>query len=164
VSWTGLLYIIVFVLIGLTTVHPLAPILISSFALSSNAITFLCAIPVLVGNDALLGTAFGVWKSFQNTNSTIMDVAAGAIVSDWPLPGLPLTSQQDKSPTGSYNGVIYFLIAIKSVEVCLGPIYDYLDGKWLGHSLRMNELKLVNGAAVHYLFLGHLNIISPIHT
>ena len=80
VSWTALLYIVVFVLIGLTTVHPLAPILLSSFALSSNAITFLCAIPVLVGNDAMLGTAMGVWKAFQNTNTTIMDVAAGAIV------------------------------------------------------------------------------------
>jgi hypothetical protein len=67
--------------LGLTKVHPLAPILLASFALSSNAITFLCAIPVLVGNDAMLGTAMGVWKSFQNANSVIMDVSAGAIVS-----------------------------------------------------------------------------------
>ena len=58
------MYIIVFALIGLTTVHPLAPILLSSFALSTNAITFIASIPILVGNDALLGTAFGVWKSF----------------------------------------------------------------------------------------------------
>ena len=50
-----------------------------------------------------------------------------------------LTLQQDKSSTNSYNGVIYFIIAIKSVEVVLGPVYDYLDGIWLGHSLRMNE-------------------------
>lgn len=35
------------------------------------------------------------------------------------------------------------MIAIKAVEVLLGPIYDYLDGKWLGHSLRMNEAKRV---------------------
>lgn len=64
VSFTGALYVIVFALIGLTTVHPLAPILLSSFALSTNAITFIASIPVLVGNDALLGTAFGVWKAF----------------------------------------------------------------------------------------------------
>ena len=51
--------------------------------------------------------------------------------------------QQDRSPTNSYDGLIYFLIAIKSVEVLLGPLYDYLDGKWLGHSLRMNEAKRV---------------------
>lgn len=64
VSWTGMMYIIVFVLIGLTTVHPLAPILISSFALSTNAITFIASIPVIVGDDRLLGTAYGVWKAF----------------------------------------------------------------------------------------------------
>lgn len=64
VSATAALYVVVFVLIGLTKVHPLAPILISSFALSSNALTFIAAIPVLVGDDSLLGTAFGVWKSF----------------------------------------------------------------------------------------------------
>lgn len=51
--------------------------------------------------------------------------------------------QQDRSPTNSYDGLIYFLIAIKAVEVILGPVYDYLDGKWLGHSLRMNEAKRV---------------------
>lgn len=64
VSFTGALYVVVFALIGLTTVHPLGPILLSSFALSTNAITFIASIPVLVGNDALLGTAFGVWKAF----------------------------------------------------------------------------------------------------
>ena len=64
VSWTALLYIVVFVLIGFTTVHPLAPILLSSFALTSNALTYLASIPVLVGDDRLLGTAFGVWKAF----------------------------------------------------------------------------------------------------
>lgn len=74
VSWTAALYIVVFVLIGLTKVHPLAPILISSFALTSNAITFIASIPVLVGNDALLGTAFGVWKSFVCPNSVPEDL------------------------------------------------------------------------------------------
>jgi len=83
---------------GLTTVHPLGPILLSSFALSTNAITFIASIPVLVGNDALLGTAFGVWKSFvrtlfrapsgiadlqANCNSIILEVSAGAIVRNF---------------------------------------------------------------------------------
>jgi hypothetical protein len=68
VSFTAVIYIVVFVLIGLTTVHPLAPILLSSFALSTNAITFIASIPVLVGDDALLGTAFGVWKSFVSAH------------------------------------------------------------------------------------------------
>lgn len=39
--------------------------------------------------------------------------------------------------------MIYFIIGIKAVEVVLGPVYDYLDGKWLGHSLRMPEAKRV---------------------
>ncbi|WRT69852.1 uncharacterized protein IL334_006843 [Kwoniella shivajii] len=127
VSWTALLYIIVFSLIGFTQVHPLCPILISSFALSTNALTFICAIPVLVGDDRLLGTAFGVWKAFQNGNSAVLEVASGAI--------------QDRTPNGSYDRVLYLIIAIKAVEVCLGPIYDYLDGRWLGHSLRKPEQK-----------------------
>jgi hypothetical protein len=37
--------------------------------------------------------------------------------------------------------VIYLLIAIKAVQVCLGPFYDYLDGRWLGHALRKSERK-----------------------
>jgi len=37
--------------------------------------------------------------------------------------------------------VIYLLIAIKAVQVCLGPVYDLLDGKWLGHALRKPERK-----------------------
>ncbi|OCF73363.1 hypothetical protein I204_06595 [Kwoniella mangroviensis CBS 8886] len=127
VSWTAILYIIVFSLIGFTTVHPLCPILISSFALTTNAITFIASIPVLVGDDRLLGTAFGVWKAFQNGNSAVLDVAAGAI--------------QDRTSNGSYDRVLYLIIAIKAIEVCLGPVYDYLDGKWLGHSLRLPEKK-----------------------
>ncbi|WVQ95901.1 hypothetical protein IAU59_003000 [Kwoniella sp. CBS 9459] len=127
VSWTAILYIIVFVLIGFTTVHPLCPIMISSFANTTNAIAFIASIPVLVGDDALLGTAYGVWKAFANGNSAVLDVAAGAI--------------QDRTANGSYDNVLYLIIAIKAVEVCLGPVYDYLDGKWLGHSLRLPEQK-----------------------
>jgi len=74
VSFTGAIYIIVFALIGLTTVHPLGPILLSSFALSTNAITFIASIPILVGNDALLGTAFGVWKSFVSPGTVISNM------------------------------------------------------------------------------------------
>ncbi|TYJ53851.1 hypothetical protein B9479_005539 [Cryptococcus floricola] len=129
VSFTAILYIIVFALIGLTQVTPLCPIIISSFALTTNVITFLSAIPILVGDDRLLGTAFGVWKAFSNCNSIVLDVAAGAI--------------QDDSSTGSYDGMIYFIIAIKAVEVVLGPIYFYLDRIWLGSSLRVPEKKRV---------------------
>ena len=47
--------------------------------------------------------------------------------------------QQDSTPGESYNRVIYTRITIESIAIVLGPIYDYLDGKWLGHSLRMSE-------------------------
>lgn len=32
-------------------------------------------------------------------------------------------------------------MVIKSWQVCLGPLYDYLDGRWLGHALRKPEIK-----------------------
>lgn len=32
-------------------------------------------------------------------------------------------------------------MAIKAWQVVLGPIYDYLDGRWLGHALRRPESK-----------------------
>lgn len=31
------------------------------------------------------------------------------------------------------------LLAIKGLQVLLGPFYDYLDGRWLGHTLRKSE-------------------------
>ena len=120
---------IVFALIGLTTVNPLGPIILSSFALSTNAITFIASIPVLVGNDELLGTAFGIWKAFANCNTIILEVAAGAI--------------QDRTPGGSYDRVIYMIIAFKAMEILWGLTYDFLDGRLLGHSLRMPEKKRV---------------------
>ncbi|WWC64309.1 uncharacterized protein I303_106919 [Kwoniella dejecticola CBS 10117] len=129
VSFTAVLYIIVFSLINFTKVHPLCPILISSFALTTNAIVFIASIPILVGNDELLGTAFGIWKAFANANSIVLDVAGGAI--------------QDRTANGSYDNVMYLAIAIKCLQVCYGPVYDYIDGKWLGHSLRMPEKKRV---------------------
>jgi len=35
--------------------------------------------------------------------------------------------------------VIYFLLAIKGVQVLLGPLYDYLDGRLIGQTLRKSE-------------------------
>lgn len=51
--------------------------------------------------------------------------------------------------------MIYLLIAIKAWQVCLGPVYDVLDGKLLGHALRMPERERLvlrasdNAAKVH---------------
>lgn len=50
-----------------------------------------------------------------------------------------LILKQDNTPGQSYDRVIYFLLAIKGVQVLLGPLYDYLDGRLLGHTLRKSE-------------------------
>jgi hypothetical protein len=55
---------VVFALIGLTTVHPLGPIILSSFALSFNVIPFLASIPLMINDPTMMGTAYGVWTSF----------------------------------------------------------------------------------------------------
>ena len=61
----------------------------------------------------------------KNANILVLDVLAGVV--------------QDKTPGHTYERVIYMLIAIKAIDIFVGPIYDYLDGRWLGHSLRMPE-------------------------
>ena len=119
---------ICFGLLGLTKVHPLVPILIGSFALSTYAIPFSASIPIIVGDPALLGTAIGVWKAFGNGGIIVFDVAAGAI--------------QDRSYNGlSYDNVIILLMCYKSFQIFLGFFFFWLDGKWLGYSLRMSEKK-----------------------
>ncbi|ESK92084.1 mfs transporter [Moniliophthora roreri MCA 2997] len=131
VSGTAAMYLLVFVLINFTEVHPLVPIMLASVALSANALPFLAAIPLLVRDKALIGTAFGIWKSFINSAGVIMDVSSGAI--------------QDLTPTGrhTYNNVFYMYIALKSVDVIYGLLYDRLDRWQLGGVLRMNEAQRI---------------------
>ena len=51
----------------------------SSVALSMNALPFLVSIPLLVPDQKLFGTAFGLWYAFQQAGQVITDVSAGAI-------------------------------------------------------------------------------------
>ena len=80
VSIGAALYIVVFALIGLTTVHPTGPIVLSSFALSMNVIPFVGSIPILVNDPTKMGTAYGVWSSFVACNNILLEVTAGSIV------------------------------------------------------------------------------------
>jgi len=64
VSTGGALYVVVFTLIGLTTVNPPGPIILSSFALSFNVIPFTASIPLLINDPTMMGTVYGVWTSF----------------------------------------------------------------------------------------------------
>ncbi|WOO80282.1 Major facilitator superfamily domain-containing protein 1 [Vanrija pseudolonga] len=125
VSLTAALYIVVFVLIGLTKVNALAPIILSSFAYVTNLLPYFAALPILIDGTELLGTAFGVFQAFANSGSLIMNVAVGAI--------------QDNTPHQKYDRVIYLLIALKVVDVVLGPVYIYLDRRWLRGSLQLPE-------------------------
>ncbi|OCF32015.1 hypothetical protein I317_06699 [Kwoniella heveanensis CBS 569] len=125
ISWTAMMYVIVIGLIGLTKVHPLGPIILGSFALSTYALPFSASIPIMIGDPRLLGTAIGVWKAFGNGGIIVFDVAAGAI--------------QDLSGNNSYNNVIYLLMVYKSLQILYGFFFDWLDGRWLAHSLRKGE-------------------------
>lgn len=51
--------------------------------------------------------------------------------------------QQDRSGNNSYDNVIILLIAYKGLNVLWPIFYDYLDGKWLQHSLRKGEKERV---------------------
>jgi len=66
VSVGAALYMVVFALIGLTKVHPLGPVILSSFALSFNVLPFISSIPILINDESLMGTAYGVWSSFAS--------------------------------------------------------------------------------------------------
>ncbi|KAJ7868492.1 major facilitator superfamily domain-containing protein [Mycena leptocephala] len=127
VSATAVLWILVYGLMGFTHVHPMVPAILASVALSFNAIPFIAAIPLLAPSQTYLGTAFGVWKAFNSAAAVIMDVSTGAI--------------QDKTPTGphTYDNVLYFLIALKAVDVVYGMLYHVLDGRYFGGVLRMSE-------------------------
>ncbi|OCF54367.1 hypothetical protein L486_08281 [Kwoniella mangroviensis CBS 10435] len=129
ISWTAMMYVIVIGLIGLTQVHPLGPIILGSFALSTYAIPFSASIPVMIGDADMLGTAIGIWKAFGNGGIIVFDVAAGAI--------------QDLSGTNSYDNVIYLLMAYKSLQILYGFFFAWLDGKWLANSLRKGEKERV---------------------
>ncbi|KAJ7337538.1 major facilitator superfamily domain-containing protein [Mycena albidolilacea] len=130
VSATAALWILVYALIGFSDVHPMVPYgILASVALSFNAIPFIAAIPLVAPSQAYLGTAFGVWKAFNSAAAVIMDVSTGAI--------------QDKTPTGThtYDNVLYFLIALKAVDVIYGMLYHVLDLRYFGSVLRMSEVE-----------------------
>lgn len=63
-SISAALYMVVFALIGLTKVNPTGPIVLSSIALPLNVLPCLTAIPCMIPNEELMGTAFGTWSAF----------------------------------------------------------------------------------------------------
>ncbi|KAH8924286.1 MFS general substrate transporter [Atractiella rhizophila] len=137
VSFVSATWIIVYALIGYTTVNALAPVIISGFALAFNALPFTCSIPLLVPDQKQLGLALGVWKAFNNANSVVVDVAAGQI--------------QNTTPGQSYDRVIAFFIAMKGLEFCLGLTYGVIDRRFNGGILSKSEKQRLKAEADHKL-------------
>lgn len=89
VSLGAALYMVVFALIGLTTVNPIGPIVLSSFALSFNILPWIGSIPLVVTDQNLVGTAYGVFSSFVSLFAFVPDVSqidvprSLATISSW---------------------------------------------------------------------------------
>lgn len=91
--------------------------------------------PLIIADQANLGTAFGVYKALNNCGTVIMDVSAGAI--------------QDRTPTGThqYDRVFAFIIAIKSADMIYGVLYNQFDRHFLGGVLISSDKNLRKMAA-----------------
>lgn len=72
VALAPVLWIIACSLLGFTDVHPLVALVFSSLAKTINAMPLQICIPLLVSDQAKLGTAFGIWRAFNNAGSTIV--------------------------------------------------------------------------------------------
>lgn len=72
VAAAPVLWIIACSLLGFTDVHPTAALVFSSLAGVINSMPLQICIPLLVADQAKIGTAFGVWRAFNNSGSTIV--------------------------------------------------------------------------------------------
>lgn len=74
VATAPILWIIACAMLGFTSVHPLAALVFSSLAGVINAMPLQICIPLLVADQSKLGTAFGLWRAFNNSGSTIVSL------------------------------------------------------------------------------------------
>ncbi|GAC93927.1 hypothetical protein PHSY_001495 [Pseudozyma hubeiensis SY62] len=130
VAGCAALWVVVFSLLAFSTVNAYLPVVLGSIALSFNVLPFIASIPLLVPNQASIGTAFGVWKCFNSAGSVTMDVAFGAI--------------QDLTPRGKtqFRNAFAFLIALKAIDVVYGLLYHVIDKRYFGGVLKLNERQL----------------------
>ena len=131
ISMAASLYVISMCIMGFTTVHPVAPLLFDAFAYTINAVPFIATIPLLVYNQAAIGTAHGIWKAFNSAGSTIMQSAGGALQDRAIVDGA--------GPEDMYNYMLYLLIALKSVDIVYGFVYHYLDTHYFGSRMLLTE-------------------------
>ncbi|KIS70912.1 uncharacterized protein UMAG_00840 [Mycosarcoma maydis] len=130
VAGCAALWVVVFSLLAFSNVNVYLPVVLGSVALSFNALPFIASIPLLVPNQASIGTAFGIWKCFNSAGSVTMDVTFGAI--------------QDLTPKGKnqFKNAFAFLIALKSIDVVYGLMYHVIDKRYFGGVLKLNERQL----------------------
>ncbi|KAM5341454.1 hypothetical protein ACJ41O_014485 [Fusarium nematophilum] len=72
VALAPLVYILANSLIGFTNAHPLVALVFQSIAGLTNGMPLNVSIPLLVADQDKLGTAFGVWRAFNNSGATIV--------------------------------------------------------------------------------------------
>ncbi|PKI82931.1 hypothetical protein MVES1_003772 [Malassezia vespertilionis] len=133
ISYTAAIYILAYALLAYTwNVSALAPVLLSSLALSSNDIPFEATIPLIVSSKTSLGAAYGGWAAFYSSGTVIMDVSTGAIQNH-------SLGVKHVDPKHQYDDMFYFLIAIKCVGVLNGFLYLYLDKRYLGNVMGLSE-------------------------
>ncbi|KAI8305410.1 Major facilitator superfamily domain-containing protein 1 [Colletotrichum sp. SAR11_59] len=125
VATAPILWIIACSMLGFTDIHPTAALVFSSLAGVINSMPLQICIPLLVADQAKIGTAFGVWRAFNNSGSTIMDVVFGAL--------------QDSTEGIGYSKVLIVAIAIKAWAFVLGLSYIFIDYKFLGKGMTMTR-------------------------
>jgi MFS transporter len=72
VAAAPVLWITACAILGFTNAHPTVALVFSSLAGVINSMPLQICIPLLVADQAKIGTAFGVWRAFNNSGSTIV--------------------------------------------------------------------------------------------
>ncbi|KAK4705032.1 phenol 2-monooxygenase (NADPH), partial [Phenoliferia sp. Uapishka_3] len=148
-SAASILFIVVFALVGFTQVNSTAISIIQGVALAINFIPFTLAVPIVVPNLQYMGTAQGTYSAFINAAHVVVITASGAIQDNSPKGAhayarfepphtFPLLDT-NLNPAARYNRVLYFFMAIKVLDVCLGVFYIVLDRLALNSILTRSE-------------------------
>ncbi|KAF7557483.1 hypothetical protein G7Z17_g725 [Cylindrodendrum hubeiense] len=111
VATAPILWIIACSILGFTDLHPTVALVFSSLAGVINAMPLQICIPLLVADQAKIGTAFG------------MDVVFGAL--------------QDDTDGGGYEKVLLVAIGIKAWAFFLALSYIFVDFRFLGKGMTM---------------------------
>ncbi|KAJ4338841.1 hypothetical protein N0V95_007939 [Ascochyta clinopodiicola] len=125
VALAPVLWIIACSLLGWAKgVHPLVALVFSSLAGVINSMPLQICIPLLVADQNKLGTAFGIWRAFNNSGSTIVDIVFGVL--------------QDGTEGNAYTRVLSFAIGVKTLAFVLGVAYIVVDYKALGKGMTLS--------------------------